>query len=133
LRCSQTAPANPASEAELIQPGGQVILYPKGKHFRFPGSRGKFITIEQFEDSLDSVDSLDAVLGAASLPRQQKMMKVRKRDRFNFRTEAMDRQAMYSREEAAIAPFRFACVTMKPSTQDESLSLQREQSRLYFG
>ena len=127
LRRRQPAPANPPGEAKLVEPGRRVILDAQRQHFGLPGRGRQFVSIEQFKHGFDALGSFGTVIGAHPLPREQKALKVRERDRLDFRAQTVDRQAMNSSKQTAVAPFDFRRARVETAPENETLGFEREQ------
>ena len=127
LRRRQPAPANPSGEAKLVEPGGRVVIDAQRQHLGLPGRSRQFVSIEQFEHGSDAVGSFGTVISASPLPCEQKALKVRKRDRLNFCAQTVDRQAMNSCKQTAVAPFHFRRALVETAPENETLGLEREQ------
>jgi len=81
-----------------------------------------------FQNGLQSFQTFDAMLSVSALPCKKKSIKILGRDRLNFRAQAINRQAMNSREQSAVAPFLFGGVGVKFSAKNKTFAFQSEQS-----
>ncbi len=132
-------PRNLAGEAEHVQHRRAIIVDARGKHAAFPGRRGKLAAIEDCERFAKSIQAGQPIAKVDVLPFEEEAHEIRRRDRFNFGAEPVDRVAMDAREQRAIAPLQMEVggrrpeAGAKPAAQDDPLVFKGEQGGIGLG
>jgi len=124
-------PADPAGQAELVQPLRRVILHFAKQHFRFPCGCGQFHAVQ--ESSTVSTPA-NPRRGAHYPPvaSEEEPLKIFQRYRLYFRAQTVQGPPMNSRQQPAVAPFQFLNSPDETSAQDKAFRFQSQQSRFNF-
>ncbi len=121
----KTGPYEASRQTLLVQPGRLVFADPRRQDLRFPGAGGRLEAFQLTQDSADGVGSFHAPIRGNALPFQQEAQEVARRDRRDLGPQTLDRVAMDSSEQTALAPFGFRFASRRESAlHRETFSLQ---------
>src|SRR5216684_2652212 len=130
----ETSPAHRAGEAELVEVLGVVVGNTAREDLAFPRVCRRFEAL-QLTQSFEQA-ALAEQLGAWCdvLPAKQPVHKLRRGDGLDLLSELPEGKAMNTRQEAALAPFRFAAGGIGEfSAQDDAAGLKAKQCLLDVG
>ncbi|CRM09569.1 hypothetical protein [Pseudomonas sp. 58 R 3] len=124
---AQTRPHQFAAAAQLVEPGGGIVLEPRTEQVAVPGRGGGGVAFELPDNLRQHCAALATGAVGQVLPIEQKAHEVLQRHRLDFPAQALDGVAMDTREQMPLAPLFLAGAGAEMAAQHVAFPLQTRE------